>query len=658
MSKLSLLKTLLVSTSCILLFACATTQPQPVETTPEASVKQTLEHPSVAQLSAEERSQLYFSILLGDIANKQHLYDVARSNFYYAAEQTGSKDLSRKAAMIALVERDYSHTTDAITLWLQSDDKDKNAYKIAIIASLAQGKVKASKMYLQRLLPLLPNDDDDKLYELTQMASFQESADFINFFEHLNTPLDSPYYAATEAYLRLKSATPKKYYERIQQLLTYTLSQKPNFLSVIKLKGEAFALDSKQKQAQYLQSVLEENDLNLDQTYAIGELLYTQNSYRSALKAFHRVFDQRPNDRQTQFLIASSFYALEQYQQASEMFWQLTQQSFKQDISSYYCADSAARVNDLDKAYSCYKQVPAGHYYMTARIELAQLYAENKRMEQALKSLRQAQRKVGLNDRQRLLEFEINLLTQTGDYKQAKQRIMSALQVSPNKPFLYYLKLQLFNQTQSVTEFKQSIEQLQSQANDPQLRNAITLMGANFLQARNSYLMAYQLLEEAVKNHPDDIELLYSRALAAEPLEYYSSMERDLRRVLELDPDNVSAKNSLGYTLADLNHSLEEAQSLIESAYQQQPDNVAIQDSMGWINYRIGNYEEALKYLNMAYEQNASPEIASHLGVVLWNMDLQQKAIQVWRKALRLAPNNQYILRTLRRFPESNLLKR
>jgi tetratricopeptide (TPR) repeat protein len=610
----------------------------------------------VTDLSADDRGQLYFSILLADIANKQQLYDVAQSNFFYAAEQTGSKQLSAKAAMVALIERDYNNALDAISLWIKADSEDKNAYKIAMIASLAQGNQKAAEDYLYKLMPLLPEHDDEKLYELIRVASFQEEADFTAFFEQVNEPLSSPFIATAEAYLRLKSATPQLQYDRIQTLLSYALEQKPNFLSAIELKGEAYALKSPEQRSQYLDLVLENNKLDTEQTYKIGELLYTQKNYSSALKAFERVLNERPNDQQTQFLKASSYYALDQYQEASEGFWKLASENFKKEITSYYCADSAARIDDRVKAYSCYEMVPVGRYYLTARTELAQLYAKNDQMNYALNSLRQAQRQVGLDNRQRLLEFEINLLTQTGDYEQAERRILSAMQVSPDKPFLYYLKLQLLNQTQSVTDFLASVKDIESNASNDKLKADITLIGANFLQKRNSHLMAYQLLEEATSRQPENIELLYSKALAAEPLEYYSSMERDLRQVLKLDPDHYHAKNSLGYTLADLNRSLDEAKELIESAYNHQPENIAIQDSMGWVNYRLGNYQEALKYLEMAYEQEATPEIASHLGEVLWVMDLQQKAIEVWQKALRMAPNNQYILRTLRRFPEANIL--
>ena len=648
-------KVLLVSTCCLLLVACATTEPKVVETPPESSAPAPQEHPSVATLSAEDRGQLYFSILLADIANKQKLYDVAQSNFFYAAEQTGSKQLSAQASMVALIQRDYTSALDAIELWLDADAQDKNAYKVAIIASLAQDKPVAAKTYLQQLMPLLPDDSDEKLYEIIRMASYQTEANFIPFFEQLNRPMESPYIAAAEAYLLLKSASPQAEYDRIQSLLSYTLEQKPNFLSAIELKGEAFALNSRQERDQYFNLVLDNNDLNSEQSYKLGELLYTQRNYQGALKAFDKVIEERPDDLQTQFLIASSHYARERYQEATERFWTLTQKDFKKEITSYYCGDSASRVNDLLKAYSCYEMVPVGRYFMTARTELAQLYAENNLMKQAINSLQSAQRQVGLDNRQRLLEFEINLLTQTGDYQGAEKRIQSAMQVSPDKPFLYYLKLQLLNQTQSVTEFKQSIEHIQQEVGDQPLRTDITLIGTNFLQKRNSHLMAYQLLEDAVEKNPTNTELLYSKALAAEPLEYYASMEQDLRQVLHLDPDHSHAKNSLGYTLADLNRSLDEAKALIESAYEQEPDNVAIQDSMGWVHYRLGNYQEALKYLEMAYQQDASPEIASHLGEVLWVMDLQQKAINVWKKALRSAPNNPYILRTLRRFPEANV---
>ncbi|RDX38239.1 hypothetical protein DZA50_00885 [Kangiella sp. HD9-110m-PIT-SAG07] len=649
-------KTLLVSTCCILLAACTTTQLQQIETPTEASLPKVPEHPSVAELSAEDRSQLYFSILLADIANKQKLYDVAQSNYFYAAEQTGSKELSSRAAMVALIERDYSNSLEATELWMASAPDDKNAYKIALIASLAQNKRLDAEGYLYKLMPLLPKNEDEKLYELLRMASFQEEADFIDFFYQVNDPLSSPYIATAEAYLRLKSDKPLEHYDRIQQLLDYSLSEKPNFLSAIELKGEALALHSNQQRQQYLSSILQNNQLTIEQTYKIGELLYTQRSFKEALTAFNRVLEAKPKDHQTLFLEASSYYAMENYQKSSEHFWQLAQENYKKEISSYYCADSAARVDDFIKAYSCYEMVPLGRYYMTARTELAQLYAENDMLQRSISSLRQAQRKVGLDDRQRLLEFEINLLTQSGDYQQASRRISSALQVTPNKPFLFYLKLQLLNQTQSVSEFVESVQSIEQSVNEQSLKNDIILIAVNFLQGRNSYLLAYQLVEDAVAKNPNNVELLYSKALAAEPLEYYSSMERDLRQVLKMDPEHYHAKNSLGYTLADLNRSLEEAKDLIESAYQEQPDNVAIQDSMGWVHYRLGNYDQALKYLEMAYEQEATPEIASHLGEVLWAMDLQERAIAVWQKALRTNPNNQYILRTLRRFPEANLL--
>lgn len=658
MKTFPLVKTLFVSACCVIVSACATSPQKVAETPPESSSQQQPEHPSVDNLTAEERSQLYFSILLADIANQQKLYDVAQSNFFYAAEKTGSQELSAKASMVALIERDYDNALEATELWLQAAPDDKNAYKIAIIASLAQNKITKAKQSLQKLMSLLPTDPDQKLYELVQMASFQDDADFIGFFNQVNQRLQSPYIATAEAYLLLKSSAPKQQYKHIQQLLDFSLQKMPHFLSAIELKGEAYALHSVDKRSKYFASILENQELSAEQTYKIGELLYTQHNYKTALIALSRVKEHRPDDLQTLFLLASSHYAVEDYQQSSDLFWQLTQQPYKTDISSYYCADSAARTEDYARAYRCYEMVPLGRYYMTARVELAQLYAEQKKMKQAITSLREAQRMVGLTDRQRLLEFEINLLTQTGDYAQAERRILSALQVSPNKPFLYYLKLQLLNQTQSVAELRQSIRTLQQNATNERLRTDITLIGANFLQARNSHLMAYQLLEEAVEKSPDNIELLYTKALAAEPLEYYSTMEKDLRQVLKLDPNHYHAKNSLGYTLADLNRSLDEAKALIESAYQNSPNNIAIQDSMGWVNYKLGNYPEALKYLNMAYEQEATPEIASHLGEVLWAMDLRQDAIKVWRKALRHSPNNQYILRTLRRFPETKLLNR
>ncbi|NVK20947.1 MAG: tetratricopeptide repeat protein [Kangiellaceae bacterium] len=631
-------------------------------------------HPNITHLDPDQRSQLYFSILLADIAQRQGLFEVAQGNFLDAADKTSSVALAKQAALISLQEKKYADALQAVTIWQQAAPDDASVHKVALVAHLALRQYTQAEQDFERLLPLLPSNKDEQLYQLIQLGSYQEDIDFISFFDEQNNKnsasssttsrakIANPVLACVKAYFLLKSENADAQTELIHQLLDSALAQEPAFLSAIELKGEAWLLDSRDKREQYFEQVLAQNILNQKQTFRLAELLYTQKSYSTAIKAFQTVLANTPQTEvdsssalQAKYLMAGSYYALEQYPQSAELFALLTAQDYKPDISSYYCADSALRDEDYDLAIECYLQVPRGNYYLKARTQLAQLYADQGQWQRGQESLQQAQRNVGLADKQRLLQFEIDYLTQLQQYELAQRRINSALQIEPDNSSLYYLQLQLLNQSQSVEQFVTSVNTFQLNARSAELRKEISLMAAGFLQNRHSYLLAYKLLEQESQRNPEDLDLLYNKALAGEPLGYYAQLERDLRLILTIKPDHIDAMNALGYTLADMNRSLEEAQRLVEAAYQKDPESSAIQDSMGWIQYRLGNLQNALTYLQSAYDKTPAAEIAAHLGEVLWMLDQKDQARQIWQKALQKEPNNQYILRTLRRFPEANI---
>ncbi len=136
----------------------------------------------------------------------------------------------------------------------------------------------------------------------------------------------------------------------------------------------------------------------------------------------------------------------------------------------------------------------------------------------------------------------------------------------------------------------------------------------------------------ALETLPDDSRLLYARALFSAEHEDLASAEKDLRRVIQLKPDDAEALNALGYTLADRTERRAEALELIERAYKLKPDEPAIIDSLGWIRYRMGDLDASLKDLRRAYEKQADPEIAAHLGEVLWVRGDRDEARRVWEQ--------------------------
>ena len=161
---------------------------------------------------------------------------------------------------------------------------------------------------------------------------------------------------------------------------------------------------------------------------------------------------------------------------------------------------------------------------------------------------------------------------------------------------------------------------------------------------------AFDIYDRALLDMPDESNLLYARALSAEKINRLDILESDLRLILSNEPNNVQALNALGYTLADKTERYEEALRYIKRALALEPKDAAVVDSMGWVQYRMGNHQEALAYLKNAMAIIGDVEIAAHFGEVLWVTNNKEEAINVWDQALKQSPNNKMILDVMRRF--------
>lgn len=160
---------------------------------------------------------------------------------------------------------------------------------------------------------------------------------------------------------------------------------------------------------------------------------------------------------------------------------------------------------------------------------------------------------------------------------------------------------------------------------------------------------AYEVLEAATGRWPDDTDLLYELSMVAERLDRLDDMERLLRRVIALKPDSQHAYNALGYSLADRGLRLQEARELIRKALELAPGDPFITDSMGWVEFRLGNLAEALRLLRQAYAARPDTEIAAHLGEVLWVAGQRDEAIRIWREGRQRDAGNDVLRETLAR---------
>ena len=160
---------------------------------------------------------------------------------------------------------------------------------------------------------------------------------------------------------------------------------------------------------------------------------------------------------------------------------------------------------------------------------------------------------------------------------------------------------------------------------------------------------AHAVLVSASERFPGDADLLYEQAMMAEKMLRIDEMERVLRKVIEIKPDHHHAYNALGYSLADRGLRLPEAQTLIKKALELSPGDPFITDSLGWVEFRLGNRDEALRLLRQAYASRPDTEIAAHLGEVLWASGARDEARRIWREGRERDTVNEILRETLTR---------
>ncbi|MFM7483375.1 MAG: tetratricopeptide repeat protein, partial [Burkholderiaceae bacterium] len=189
----------------------------------------------------------------------------------------------------------------------------------------------------------------------------------------------------------------------------------------------------------------------------------------------------------------------------------------------------------------------------------------------------------------------------------------------------------------------------QAEARNDDERAKLIVGEAQLLRDAGRLDDALRLVADALEIYKNNTDLLYEHGMLAERAKQFDLMERELRQLIKLAPDNQHAYNALGYSFADRNLRLQEAFDLISKANQLAPDDPYILDSLGWVEFRLGRLDQALKTLQRAYGIKADAEIAAHLGEVLWKLGRHEEAKKLWRSANEKDPKNETLKSTLQR---------
>jgi len=290
----------------------------------------------------------------------------------------------------------------------------------------------------------------------------------------------------------------------------------------------------------------------------------------------------------------------------------------------------AAEPDDLDLLYSkALLEVELKHYDK-ARISLKQLLQSPHHRSEAVYYLGR------VNEEQKNYEEAIGWYSKIHEgeyYFEAQSRVAEMLASLGDLPAA-----------------REHLARVRNRIDNEALQIRLYLSEGQLLTEAGAYQESYDFYNQTLENFPENTDLIYARAMMAEKLGHLDWLERDMHWILEREPDNATALNALGYTLADVTDRYEEALGYIQKALELRPDDPAILDSIGWVNYRMENYEEAERYLRKALVTLEDAEISSHLGEVLWARGQHEDAKKTVRNALKSSPKDRRLLELKKRF--------
>jgi tetratricopeptide (TPR) repeat protein len=206
----------------------------------------------------------------------------------------------------------------------------------------------------------------------------------------------------------------------------------------------------------------------------------------------------------------------------------------------------------------------------------------------------------------------------------------------------------LLSKRGQLAEARRMLQQVQ--AIDNQQRVQLVLVEAQLLREANQFDEAYQVLNQSLEKFPNHIDLLYETAMMADKIGKPDVFEQLMRKLIKIKPDHAQAYNALGYGMLERNERIPEAMQLVEKAMQLAPDDASIMDSVGWGYYRSGNLDESVKMLRRAFAGNANPEIAAHLGEVLWMRGDKEEAKKIWLDSLKENSGNEQLQAVIKKF--------
>lgn len=538
---------------------------------------------------------LVYQLMAAEVALQRGDAGAAYATYLSAARQTRDPRLARRATEIAIGARALNEALAAATLWRELSPASAEAQQATAALLVSTGRYDdAATLFEQQLRQsAAPVEELTRIQRLLARAPDRAAA--LQLLTRLAQPYRSDPKIGADVLLILASGAhaagqPKQALEHAQAALALQPGHERAALIAAQFLARPEGKDDPAGRAQaidLLARFLERNPAAADARMTYARLLVGDNKLDAARAQFAQVLARDENN-------LDALYALGVLS--------LDRPALRADARRY-----------LERYVKLVEEAPAGAQPRdpdAAFLNLARLAEEERKYPEAIAWL----------DR----------IDGGEQYLAARQR-----------------KALVLGKMKKVDEGRRLLADTATE-NDGE-RQQLLLTEGQLLRDAGRHKEALGLLEGALKKSPDDTALLYDAALAAEKLSRTELMETYLRRAIKLKPEEAHAYNALGYSLADRNVRLQEAYELIDKALKLAPDDAFIQDSMGWVYFRMGNLAKAREWLERAWNGRPHAEVGAHLGETLWALGERDAARAIWREAQQLEPDNDTLRSTLRR---------
>jgi len=563
---------------------------QALAQSPDTDTKSDVAEPPDATQGAGLSAEMFYRLLLGDVALQRGDADVAARAYIDAARTARDARLARRATEIAIASRERALVKDAARLWSDLDPAAERPKRVLAALAADDGKGVPSsaaddelRSRIERVLAdaaLSGPGVGDVFMQLNRLFSQQSDKRAVLT---LVRDVARPYPKTPEAHYAVAlaafaagddMATASEASDEIDQ----ALALRPDWERAALLKAEILGRKSDASAIEWLEKFIASQPAAKSATGALAQRYVEQKRFTEARALMQKLWDREPESRDLEFAVAAVALQMKDYTEAERLLRDLKSVNYGEPGAvDLYLAQIAEDTKQYEKAIESYRAVTEGDRAWLAKLRIGTMYGKLGRVADA-------------------------------------QRWLAGL---------------------SAVTKEQRIQVRQAEAQV--LRDAGDDAGA------------YHVLTKGLEDHPDTPDLIYDLAMVAEKLDKVDEAEARLKRLVELKPDDAQALNALGYTIVDRTPRADEGLALIERAHQLSPKDPFILDSLGWAFYRLGRLDEAERYLRAALQGRPDAEIAAHLGEVLWRKGERDQARAIWKAQLDSNPDNAVLKETVRR---------